>query len=50
MDMPVEKRKEDAVTFERLRMLERRIEELERKLERGMDVFLEEDLKARGLK
>jgi len=50
MNMPGEKWNEGTVTFERLRVLERRIEELERKLERERDVFLEEDLKARGLK
>ncbi len=40
----------DTVPVERLRMLERRIEELERRIAKEKDLFLEEDLKARGLK
>jgi len=38
------------VTIDRLRLLEKRIEELEAKLARERDLFLEEDLKVRGLK
>jgi hypothetical protein len=41
---------EDSVPIERLLALERRIEELEARLIRGKELFLEEDLKARGLK
>ena len=44
------KRDNIPVTFDRLRMLERRIEELEKKLSREKELFLDEDLKARGLK
>ena len=40
----------DTVPVERLRMLERRIEELESRIAKEKDLFLEEDLKARGLK
>ena len=40
----------DTNLFERLRVLEHRIEELEAKLANERDLFLEEDLKARGLK
>lgn len=39
----------DTVTIDRLRMLERRIEELEARLTRERDRFLEEDMKACGL-
>ena len=41
---------EEMVPIDRLRMLERRIEELEARLTKGKELFLEEDLKARGLK
>ena len=34
----------------RLRELERRIEELSTRIEKQTDMFLDEDLKARGLK
>ena len=40
----------DTALFERLRKLECRIEELEAKLTNEKNLFLEEDLKARGMK
>ena len=36
--------------FARLKELERRIEELSARIEKQTDMFLDEDLKARGLK
>lgn len=41
---------DSTVTIDRLRMLEKRIEELEAKLTRERELFLDEDLKVRGLK
>jgi len=38
------------VLFERVKMLERRIAQLEARLDREKEILLEEDLKARGLK
>jgi len=38
------------VLFERVKMLERRISQLEARLDREKEILLEEDLKARGLK
>ncbi|MBT4482441.1 MAG: hypothetical protein HOC71_02045 [Candidatus Latescibacteria bacterium] len=40
----------DAIPVERLKMLERRIKELESRIAREKDLFIEEDLKARGFK
>ena len=40
----------DTTLFEKLRVLEHRIEKLEEKLANERDLFLEEDLKARGIK
>ena len=40
----------DTFPLDRLRILERRIEELEARLTRERELFLDEDLKARGLK
>lgn len=36
--------------FDRVKVLERRVEELERKLARRTEQFLDEDLKVRGMK